>query len=671
MTPDHAEQQRRMALEAEVREAAESVLAPAARAHRNDRVNRELVRALGSHGLLRRILVAAGDQAPGQVTTATDLCVIRETLAPVSAESETAFALQCLGGYPILTAGRPETRSRWSSIADGDAVAAFALSEPGSGSDAAALTVRATSVGDGWRLEGEKKWISNAPEADVYTVFARTSQGLGSRGITAFAVAGDSPGLSGEPLDMLAPHAIGRLTFDGVPVGPADVLGDVDRGFGVAMRTLDLLRPSVGAFANGLAALALRLSVSRAKTRRMFGGRLGDLQSMSHLLAEMAVRLEAARLLVYSAAEAHDAGLPRSERTRRAAMAKLFATESAQFIIDAAIQIHGAEALQSGHPLEQLYREIRPTRIYEGASEVQRSIIGRLLVGTDETEDLSSHSKELPMVRFNGSAVPTREWRHFDLAIDNRIATITLNRPDKLNALTFEAYADLRDLFHELPQSEDVRSVVLRGEGGAFCSGGDVNEIIGELLKMGAGDLLQFTTMTGEVVRAMRECKIPIVAAIAGVAAGAGSVLALAADFRIVARSAKFAFLFTRVGLAGADMGAAYLLPRLVGLSRATALLILGDSIDAEKADSFGLVHELVDDNELDAKTTALATRLANGPYLAYSQTKSLLTRELDMPLAPALELDATTQALLMTTEDHAEFHAAFNAKRRPVWQGR
>jgi enoyl-CoA hydratase/carnithine racemase len=275
------------------------------------------------------------------------------------------------------------------------------------------------------------------------------------------------------------------------------------------------------------------------------------------------------------------------------------------------------------------------------------------------------------MVKFRGSAVPTREWRHFDLVIDNRIATITLNRPDKLNALTFEAYADLRDLFHELPQNQDVRSVVLRGEGGAFCSGGDVNEIIGELLKMGAGDLLEFTTMTGEVVRAMRECKIPIVAAIAGVAAGAGSVLALAADFRVVARSARFAFLFTRVGLAGADMGAAYLLPRLVGLGRATSLLMLGDSINAEKADAFGLVHALVDDAELDATAAALAARLASGPFLAYSQTKSLLTRELDMPLTPSLELDATTQALLMKTQDHAEFHAAFNAKRRPEWQGR
>jgi enoyl-CoA hydratase/carnithine racemase len=275
------------------------------------------------------------------------------------------------------------------------------------------------------------------------------------------------------------------------------------------------------------------------------------------------------------------------------------------------------------------------------------------------------------MVKFRGSAVPTGEWRHFDLAIDDRIATITLNRPDKLNALTFEAYADLRDLFHELPQNQDVRSVVLRGEGGTFCSGGDVNEIIGELLTMDAGDLLEFTTMTGEVVRAMRECKIPIVAAIAGVAAGAGSVLALAADFRVVARSAKFAFLFTRVGLAGADMGAAYLLPRLVGLGRATSLLMLGDSINAEKADAFGLVHELVDDAELDATATALAARLASGPFLAYSQTKSLLTRELDMPLTPSLELDATTQALLMKSQDHAEFHAAFNAKRRPQWQGR
>jgi enoyl-CoA hydratase/carnithine racemase len=250
-------------------------------------------------------------------------------------------------------------------------------------------------------------------------------------------------------------------------------------------------------------------------------------------------------------------------------------------------------------------------------------------------------------------------------------ATITFTRPDKLNALTFEAYADLRDLLAELPHRGDTRALVLRGEGKAFCSGGDVNEIIGATLKMRPADLLAFTRMTGEVVRAMRECPIPIIAAVHGTAAGAGAVLALAADFRLVAKSGRFAFLFTKVALAGADMGAAYLLPRIVGLGRATQLLMLGDTIGAEEADRYGLVSRLVDDDALDEAAAALARRLAAGPALAYAQTKALLSRELDMSLSGSLELDAMTQALLMNSADYAEFHAAFTGKRSPDWQGR
>jgi enoyl-CoA hydratase/carnithine racemase len=275
------------------------------------------------------------------------------------------------------------------------------------------------------------------------------------------------------------------------------------------------------------------------------------------------------------------------------------------------------------------------------------------------------------MSPFRGSVPFTGEWRHFRLEHDDATATVTFNRPDKLNALTFEAYADLRDLLAELPQRGDTRALVLRGEGKAFCSGGDVNEIIGETLRMSPDDLIAFTRMTGDVIKAMRECPIPIIAAVHGVAAGAGSVLALAADFRLVARSARFAFLFTKVGLSGADMGAAYLLPRLVGLGRATQLLMLGDTIDAAEADRYGLVSTLVDDDALDEAASALARRLAGGPALAYAQTKALLTRELDMSLSGALELDAMTQALLMNSADYAEFHTAFNAKRTPNWQGR
>lgn len=197
-----------------------------------------------------------------------------------------------------------------------------------------------------------------------------------------------------------------------------------------------------------------------------------------------------------------------------------------------------------------------------------------------------------------------------------------------------------------------------------------MNEIIGELIKMEARDLMSFTKMTGDVIRAMREMPIPVIAGIQGIAAGAGSVLALAADFRIVAQSGKFAFLFTKVGLSGGDMGAAYLLPRMVGAGRATQLLLLGDTIDAVTADRYGLVSELVADDELDQAVSKLAARLAVGPTLAYAQTKALLTREQDMSLAASMELDAMTQALLMTTHDHAEFHAAFNAKRPPEWTG-
>jgi len=272
---------------------------------------------------------------------------------------------------------------------------------------------------------------------------------------------------------------------------------------------------------------------------------------------------------------------------------------------------------------------------------------------------------------FRGSAEPTRHWRHFRFEVAGQVATVTLDRPGKLNALTFEAYADLRDLLAELPHRGDVRVLVVRGEGRAFCSGGDVNEIIGATLRMGQDELLAFTRMSGEVIRGMRECPVPIIAAVHGMAAGAGAVIALAADFRVATPAAKFAFLFTKVGLSGGDMGAAYLLPRLVGLGRATQLLMLGDTIDAGHAERIGLISELVDAAGLDGAVDRLARRLADGPAQAYAQTKALLTREQDMSLSAALELEATTQALLMTGQDYAEFHAAFTAGREPRWQGR
>jgi enoyl-CoA hydratase/carnithine racemase len=259
----------------------------------------------------------------------------------------------------------------------------------------------------------------------------------------------------------------------------------------------------------------------------------------------------------------------------------------------------------------------------------------------------------------------------FGFSLADGVATVTLDRPDKLNALTFDTYAELRDLFVSLPHRSDVRVVVLRGSGRAFCSGGDVNEIIGATLSMTPAELLAFTRTTGEVIRAMRDCPVPVIAAVHGMAAGAGAVLALASDFRVCTPAARFAFLFTRVGLSGADMGAAYLLPRLVGMGHATRLLMLGDTIDADEASRIGLISSLVPEDALDARVSALAGRLANGPAQAYAQTKALLTREQDMSLSAAVELEAQTQALLMKGHDYAEFHAAFTAKREPRWQGR
>ena len=273
--------------------------------------------------------------------------------------------------------------------------------------------------------------------------------------------------------------------------------------------------------------------------------------------------------------------------------------------------------------------------------------------------------------RFHASPRLTEHWQHFRFTKADGVVTVTLDRPEKLNPLTFESYADLRDLLSELPHHQDVRVLVIRGEGKGFCGGGDVEEIIGELIKMEPRDLMRFTKMTGDVIRAMRECPIPIIAAVHGIAAGAGAVVSLAADFRVVSESGRFAFLFTKVGLSGGDMGAAYLLPRVVGLGRATELLMLGGTIDAATADRYGLVSRLTSDAGLPSTVADLATTLASGPTLAYAQTKSLLTRELDMPLSAAMELDAMTQALLMTTHDHAEFHAAFTERRPPRWQGR
>ncbi len=340
------------------------VFAPLAAKGEPGRVNRRLVRALGEHGLLELVLVGS----------ASELCALREGLAHGCTEAETALALQGLGGHPIQ---RSPLRDEWMPrLASGEAVVAFALSEPAAGSDAAALELRAEPDGDGFRLTGTKMWISNAPEADVYTVFARTGE-AGPRGVTAFVVPRESDGLSGEPIELIARHAVGRLDFEGVRVGAEQVLGEVGGGFKVAMETLDLFRPSVGAFAVGMAQAALDAAVAHTAGREAFGRPLSELQGVSHQLAEVATSIQAARLLVRDAARQYDEGV-RPVR-KASAMAKLFATEIAQKAVDVAIQVHGARALEQGHLLEHLYREVRAPRIYEGASEVQREIIAREL----------------------------------------------------------------------------------------------------------------------------------------------------------------------------------------------------------------------------------------------------------------------------------------------------
>ena len=427
---------------AELRTLAAERLRPLAEKGEPGRVNRPLITELGRLGLLERLFTSG----------ALDLCLMRESLARVCTEAETALALQGLGAHPVHAHGTPAQRERWlPAVSEGSVVAAFALSEPGAGSDAAALGLRAerepmgpgaaerepvgpgaakvgpegadaavpggwaeskgagvgsaapgarteretvpgaeapaqpVAVPDGasrWRLTGEKCWISNAPEADFYTVFARTTPGAGARGVTAFLVPADRPGLTGSSLDMLSPHPIGALAFDAVPVGADDVLGEVDRGFRVAMGTLNLFRPSVGAFAVGMAQAALDATLAHTAGRDAFGGKLRDLQSVAHTVAEMALRTDAARLMVYAAATAYDEGAP--DVPKRAAMAKLLATETAQYVVDTAVQLHGARALQRGHLLEHLYREVRAPRIYEGASEVQRGIIAKELYANPE-----------------------------------------------------------------------------------------------------------------------------------------------------------------------------------------------------------------------------------------------------------------------------------------------
>ena len=259
----------------------------------------------------------------------------------------------------------------------------------------------------------------------------------------------------------------------------------------------------------------------------------------------------------------------------------------------------------------------------------------------------------------------------FLYSVNDGVATLTFNRPEVMNALTFEVYAQLRDLFETLRYDEAVRVVVLTVAGDNFCSGGDVRQIIGELLKRDMKSHLEFTRMTGAVVQNMRLLDKPIIAALNGMTAGAGAVLALASDLRIASEKARLAFLFTRVGLTGADMGAAYLLPRVVGMGRAFELLLLGDTIDASTAERYGLVNRVVPHGDLLSAAYEWARRLAQGPTLAISMTKHMLNRELNMDLVAAIEAEAQAQALMLMGEDHRIFYEAFQGKVQPRFIGK
>jgi enoyl-CoA hydratase/carnithine racemase len=274
-------------------------------------------------------------------------------------------------------------------------------------------------------------------------------------------------------------------------------------------------------------------------------------------------------------------------------------------------------------------------------------------------------------VGFRGSPAFTGEWRHFDFDVTDRVATIRLDRTEALNALTLDSYADLRDLFAELPHAGVADVIVLTGNGRAFCSGGDVRDIIAELLEADPRKVLDFTRMSSDVVGNMRRCELPIIASVNGLAVGGGAMLALAADFRIVSTEGSLHFPFTKLGIAGADMGAIYLLSRTVGLARTTEILMLGEPLSPADLDRLGLANSVVEPGELAAATADLAQRLVEGPTFAYAATKRAITSELDMDLTAALEHEATLQALVMGGEDFGEFHRAYAEKRPPRWTNR
>ena len=347
-----------------------------------DAIDREcvsLVKALGQGGWLKPAIAGKAHGGASEVIDTRTICLLREELAWHHGLADFAFAMQGLGSGAISLKGTPEQQAAYlPRVAKGKALAAFALSEPDAGSDVAAMQCSALATADGYRLNGLKTWISNGGIADFYVVFARTGEAPGARGISAFIVDADSPGLEiAERIDVVAPHPLATLNFNNVLVPHAKRIGAAGEGFKVAMATLDVFRTSVAAASLGFARRALDESIAWAKQRKMFGGTLADFQITQSKLAQMATLLDAATLLTYRAAWLRDQG---QRITQEAAMAKMTATENAQQIIDMAVQMHGGMGVKKGCIVESLYREIRALRIYEGATEVQQLIIGRDLL---------------------------------------------------------------------------------------------------------------------------------------------------------------------------------------------------------------------------------------------------------------------------------------------------
>ncbi|WP_028222679.1 acyl-CoA dehydrogenase family protein [Paraburkholderia oxyphila] len=340
---------------------------------------RALVRKLGAAGWLRYGVGGTAYGGHGDTIDTRAVCLLRETLAKHSGLADFALAMQGLGSGAISLAGNDAQKARYlPRVAQGEAIAAFALSEPNAGSDVAAMALAARAEGDDYVLDGEKTWISNGGIADFYVVFARTGEAPGARGISAFVVDADTPGLEiAERIDVIAPHPLARLRFTGARVKKSQMLGTPGEGFKIAMRTLDIFRTSVAAASLGFARRAMAEGLARAASRQMFNQTLGDFQLTQAKLAQMALTIDSSALLVYRAAWLRDQGV---SVTREAAMAKWHASEGAQQVIDAAVQLWGGMGVQSGNIVESLYREIRSLRIYEGATEVQQLIVGRDLL---------------------------------------------------------------------------------------------------------------------------------------------------------------------------------------------------------------------------------------------------------------------------------------------------